>query len=240
MLSTPSATGRRILLVDDDVELTQMLREYLEPDNYQIQLAHTGAHAYPLLQRHDFDITLLDLMLPDANGLDLLKFLRARSHKPAIMFTAHGSEIDRVLGLEFGADDYLAKPFSPRELKARIQAVLRRFGPRPDDTRSRVLSVGPLALDPATGHTRLDAEDIVLTGAEQRVLEILMRSAGQMVPREQIGQYALGRVPGPYDRSLDTHVSSLRKKLRLDAAGTPLIIRSLRGQGYVLASQAPL
>ena len=196
-------TARRILLIDDDAELAQMLREYLEPAHFQLALAHTCEQGLHLASQQDFDLLLLDLMLPDGNGLDLLKQYRQRSRRPVIMFTAHGGETDRVLGLEFGADDYLTKPFSPRELKARITAVLRRFDeiPRPP-VRS-----GGRRTEPGPGFrpARLGADEVVLTGAEQRILEILMRTAGQVVARDQIGMYALGRVPDRYDRSIDTH-----------------------------------
>ncbi len=225
---------RRILLIDDDVELAQMLREYLEPGHCQLSLAHSGAQGLALLAQDDYDLILLDLMLPDGNGLDLLKQYRQRSRRPVIMFTAHGGETDRVLGLEFGADDYLAKPFSPRELKARITAVLRRFDEVPEATRP-ALALGTVSLDPASGLLRVGDSEIALTGAEQRILEILMRTPGQVVGRDQIGLYALGRKPDRYDRSIDTHISSLRKKLRTDAGPDTLTIRNLRGLGYVLA-----
>ncbi|NMK44682.1 response regulator transcription factor [Achromobacter sp. Bel] len=232
-----SAVAHRILLIDDDVELAQMLREYLEPNHCLLTLAHTGAQGLALLAQDGYDLVLLDLMLPDGNGLDLLKHYRRRSRRPVIMFTAHGGETDRVLGLEFGADDYLAKPFSPRELKARITAVLRRFEEVPE-AATPSLTLGALTLDPATGRVRLDGEDILLTGAEQRILELLMRAPGQVIAREQIGMYALGRRPERYDRSIDTHISTLRKKLHLDATGDSLSIRNLRGLGYVLAGAA--
>lgn len=232
-----SPATRRILLIDDDVELAQMLREYLEPNHCLLTLAHTGAQGLALLARDDFDLVLLDLMLPDGSGLDLLKHYRQRSRRPVIMFTAHGGETDRVLGLEFGADDYLAKPFSPRELKARITAVQRRFEEVPDAARPS-LTLGALSLDPATGRARVGDEEIALTGAEQRILEILMRAPGQVIGRDQIGLYALGRKPDRYDRSIDTHINALRKKLRLDTGAEALSIRNLRGLGYVLAGGA--
>jgi two-component system response regulator CpxR len=225
---------RRILLIDDDVELAQMLREYLEPGHCQLTLAHSGTQGLALLAQDDYDLVLLDLMLPDGNGLDLLKQYRQRSRRPVIMFTAHGGETDRVLGLEFGADDYLAKPFSPRELKARITAVLRRFEEVPDTARP-ALALGAVSLDAATGVLRMGDSEIPLTGAEQRILEILMRTPGLVVARDQIGLYALGRKPDRYDRSIDTHISSLRKKLRSDGGAETLAIRNLRGLGYVLA-----
>ncbi|MGE8658944.1 MAG: response regulator [Achromobacter sp.] len=233
---TPMAS-RRLLLIDDDVDLALMLREYLEPDHIALTLAHNSAQGLPLAMQDGFDLILLDLMLPDGNGLDLLRHLRRHCRRPVIMFTAHGGETDRVLGLELGADDYLAKPFSPRELKARIGAVLRRFDAKPEPAPPH-LSVGALSLDAASGRARLGGQEVLLTGAEQRILEILMRAPGQVVAREQISLYALGRAADRYDRSIDTHISSLRRKLQLDQAGAAPAIRNLRGRGYVLAGAA--
>lgn len=237
MSISPPLTLRRILLIDDDVDLALMLREYLEPGQIELTLAHNSAKGLPLAMQDCFDLVLLDLMLPDGNGLDLLRRLRQHSRRPVIMFTAHGGETDRVLGLELGADDYLAKPFSPRELKARIGAVLRRFEETPQPAPLE-LSVGALSLDAASGRARLGAQEVLLTGAEQRILEILMRAPGQVVARDQISLYALGRSADRYDRSIDTHISSLRKKLQLDQAGDATAIRNLRGLGYVLAGTA--
>ncbi|CAB3704790.1 Transcriptional regulatory protein CpxR [Achromobacter deleyi] len=228
---------RRILLIDDDVDLALMLREYLDPHHVDLTLAHSSAQGLPLALQDGYDLILLDLMLPDGNGLDLLRRLRQSSRRPVIMFTAHGGETDRVLGLELGADDYLAKPFSPRELKARICAVLRRFEETPEAPAAE-LNVGTLSLDAASGRARLGTQEVLLTGAEQRILEVLMRAPGQVVPREQISLYALGRTADRYDRSIDTHISSLRKKLRLDHADDAPAIRNLRGLGYVLAGSA--
>lgn len=237
MSISPPLTLRRILLIDDDVDLALMLREYLEPGQIELTLAHNSAKGLPLAMQDCFDLVLLDLMLPDGNGLDLLRRLRQHSRRPVIMFTAHGGETDRVLGLELGADDYLAKPFSPRELKARIGAVLRRFEETPQPAPLE-LSVGALSLDAASGRARLGAQEVLLTGAEQRILEILMRAPGQVVARDQISLYALGRSADRYDRSIDTHISSLRRKLQLDQAGDAPAIRNLRGLGYVLAGTA--
>ncbi|WP_061070731.1 MULTISPECIES: response regulator transcription factor [Achromobacter] len=237
MSISPPLTLRRILLIDDDVDLALMLREYLEPGQIELTLAHNSAQGLPLAMQGCFDLILLDLMLPDGNGLDLLRRLRQHSRRPVIMFTAHGGETDRVLGLELGADDYLAKPFSPRELKARIGAVLRRFEETPQPAPLE-LSVGALSLDAASGRARLGAQEVLLTGAEQRILEILMRAPGQVVARDQISLYALGRSADRYDRSIDTHISSLRRKLQLDQAGDAPAIRNLRGLGYVLAGTA--
>ena len=237
MSISPPLTLRRILLIDNDVDLALMLREYLEPGQIELTLAHNSAKGLPLAMQDCFDLVLLDLMLPDGNGLDLLRRLRQHSRRPVIMFTAHGGETDRVLGLELGADDYLAKPFSPRELKARIGAVLRHFEETPQPAPLE-LSVGALSLDAASGRARLGAQEVLLTGAEQRILEILMRAPGQVVARDQISLYALGRSADRYDRSIDTHISSLRKKLQLDQACDAPAIRNLRGLGYVLAGTA--
>lgn len=233
-LRSPDAP-RRILLIDDDVELTQMLREYFEPERWQFSVVHRGADGEALLARDDHDLALLDLMLPDGNGLELLRRHRARSQRPVIMFTAHGDETDRVIGLELGADDYLAKPFSPRELKARIGAVLRRFDTTPDSAPD-TLAIGGLTLHLGSGKVAQANGETSLTGAEARILEMLMRSAGQVVGREPLGQFALGRVPGRYDRSIDTHISSLRRKLGLDGSGSSTAIRNQRGRGYVLVA----
>ncbi len=230
---------RCILLIDDDIELVQMLREYFELDDYRIVAAHTGEQADALIAQGGFDIALLDLMLPDVNGLELLRRLRTRSCQPVIMFTAHGGESDRVKGLDLGADDYLAKPFSPRELKSRIHAVLRRFYAAPQSHSESMIVAGPLSYDPVSGQTVIAGRSVTLTGAEQRILVILMRAYGTVVSRETIGVQALGRQPGPFDRSVETHISSLRRKLGLeqgDEAG--LQVRNLRGQGYILGAQA--
>ncbi|MEI2414716.1 response regulator transcription factor [Orrella sp. JC864] len=232
------ADKRSILLIDDDAELAQMLCEYLAPDDYRVRVAHTGAQADALMAQAPFDIALLDLMLPDVNGLHLLKRLRARWSRPVIMFTAHGGEPDRVQGLELGADDYLAKPFSARELKARIHAVLRRFYAAPHEPAQEMVIAGPLSYDPVSGRTVIAGRSVVLTGAEQRILAVLMRAYGQVVSREAIGLQALGRQPGPFDRSVETHISSLRRKLGLEQGEAGLQVRNLRGQGYVLGAQA--
>ncbi|MFJ4294313.1 response regulator transcription factor [Cupriavidus sp. NPDC089707] len=236
-----NTAAARVLLIDDDIELAQMLREYLEPDHCTVTLAHTREQGEALLARNDYDVALLDLMLPDGNGLDLLRQHRSRSQRPVIMFTAHGDETDRVLGLELGADDYLSKPFSPRELKARMHAVLRRFRAGAEATQPEQdtwLQAGTLRLNAATGVAMHGKIQAMLTGAEQRVLEILLRSAGRVVERAEIGQFALGRAPERFDRSIDTHISALRRKLAIDGITSPLLIRNLRGRGYMLV-QAP-
>lgn len=229
-----SVLRHQLLLIDDDEDMTQMLAEYLSLDRYDVSVAHDGRAADLLLSQRDFDVILLDLMLPGVNGLDILRRYRQRSLRPVIMFSAHGDETDRVLGLEGGADDYLVKPFGPRELKARIQAILRRAAQQSAAPQG-ILTLGPLNHTPATGETCWDDRAVALTGAEQRILALLMRSQERIVSREELGQYALGRAPSAYDRSVETHIYSIRRKLGIDAEASPIVLRNLRGQGYILA-----
>ena len=255
LTSPPPAASRpatlSALLVDDDVAMGQMLAEYLAGEQVRLQVAHDGWQGQALLRGpgHGIDLLLLDVTLPGQNGFDLLKQLRHTSDLPVIMLTARGSEIDRIVGLELGADDYLPKPFHPRELVARMRAVLRRHGePAPaaaaapklglpyDEPAASALRVGALRYHARSLEASCGAAPVRLTGTEARVLEILMRSVGRMIGREQLSQWALGRKLMPHDRSLDTHVSNLRRKLGLNAGadGVPEL-RSVRGQGYLLA-----
>ncbi len=224
------------MIVDANQPASAAISKYLCRASYISKCVSTGAQAIQLLHEQQFDMVLLHAELPDIDGIEVLKHYRSYSTQPVIMFSDGDSEPDRVLGLELGADDYLGRFFSFRELQARIDAILRRSLSSARATAPSALKVGTLSLDPSTGRATLANEEIVLTGAEQRILESLMRCAGRLVERSFIGAFALGQTPGPYDRSLDTHISSLRKKLRLHAAETQLKIRSLRGQGYVLTS----
>jgi two-component system response regulator CpxR len=224
----------RVLLIDGDVALTHVLREHLESAKYRVKIAHTGHEGSMLMAHGPYDIVLLDLMLPDANGLDVLKTLHAATRTPVIMFAAQSSEADRVMGLELGADDFLSKPFSPRELRARIFAVLRRGAVTlQQDNRSQYMHP-PFVLNMAAGQTFVDETEIILTGAEQRLLELLLRGQGRIIPRSQLADYALGR-SGDASRSLETHISSLRRKFLALSSKHELLIRSVRGRGYVLS-----
>jgi two-component system response regulator CpxR len=241
-----------ILIVDDDRELGQMLTEYLTGEGFQVAIVRDGAEALDRLtgrpsdsrstaegslrengEAHPFDLVILDVMLPSLSGFEVLRRLRHSLSVPVIMLTAHGADVDRIVGLELGADDYLSKPFNPRELVARVRAVLRRFSPRDADTPAHPVSVGPLRLDPATFEVTLSGQSVRLTGTELRLLEVLMRAVGQVQSRESLTERVLGRRLTPYDRSIDTHVSNLRRKLGLGENGLPEI-RSIRGAGYVL------
>lgn len=220
-----------VLLVDDDRELTQMLGEYLALESFSVTTAADGSAALALLADSAFDLVVLDVMLPLGNGLDVLRGLRERSITPVIMLTARGEAVDRIVGLELGADDYLAKPFDPRELVARIRAVLRRCMAG-GDLSHRDITVGPVRLNPATLEAFVDGARVRLTGTEFRLLDMLVRGIGQVQSRERLTAQVLGRKLSAYDRSIDTHVSNLRRKL-VDSHGRTLEIRNLRGLGYM-------
>ena len=221
----------RLLIVDDDQELCSMLAEYLGPEGFAVELAGTGTAALDRVARGGLDLVVLDVMLPALSGFEVLRRLRPVSRIPVIMLTARGEEVDRVIGLELGADDYLAKPFSPRELVARIRAVLRRMAAEPQQVPG-VVVWGPLRLDLRARQAAIDGRQLALTAAELRILELLVRADTRTVSREDLMLQALGRRLLPTDRSLDTHVSNLRRKLgRLTDR---IAVQSVRGSGYAL------
>ena len=220
----------RVLIVDDDAELCAMLCEYLGPEGFEPESVGTGTAALERLESASADLVVLDVMLPELSGFEVLRRLRARSRVPVLMLTARGEEVDRVIGLESGADDYLAKPFSPRELIARIRAILRRTGEGVGS--GSALHLGPLRLDLRARRASALGQDLELTGAELRILELLVRADTRTVTREELMSLALGRRLLPTDRSLDTHVSNLRRKLA--RATDRASIRSERGSGYAL------
>jgi two-component system response regulator CpxR len=228
-----------VLIVDDDRELCQMLSEYLSAEHFDVKSVHDGGDALNELQSSAYEILILDVMLPSVGGFDVLRKLGASYATPILMLTARGDDVDRIVGLELGADDYLSKPFNPRELVARIRAILRRASNRsnkgnaPDE-----LTVGPITLNTGTHQAHVGGKLLPLTGAELRVLELLMRSAGQVLSREFMTEQALGRKLVAYDRSIDTHISNLRRKLDLEAATHPEI-KNVRGSGYTITWAAP-
>jgi DNA-binding response OmpR family regulator len=223
-----------ILIVDDDRDLCAMLVEYLGPEGFVTQTAPTGLEGLEQLSNAAVDLVVLDVMLPELSGFEVLRRIRAASRVPVIMLTARGEEVDRVVGLELGADDYLAKPFSPRELVARIRAVLRRT-PAEGAAETGVLSCGPLQLDLRARRARVGEHDLELTAAELRILELLVRADTRTVSREELMLQALGRRLLPTDRSLDTHVSNLRRKLSRYTA--QVSVQSVRGAGYALTAE---
>jgi two-component system response regulator CpxR len=227
-----------LLLVDDDHELTEVMTEYLSLKGFSVDVALDGASALQKLGAAAYDIVVLDVMLPVFSGFDVLERLRRDRSTPVIMLTARGSDIDRIHGLELGADDYLPKPFNPAELAARIRAILRRTTASPD-TLARPLAVGPLQINASGLEARVHGQPLRLTGTEFRLLETLAKAAGQVQSRDQLAEKVLGRKLSAYDRSLDTHVSNLRRKLAQTSAGTGAVdIRSMRGLGYVLIASA--
>jgi two-component system response regulator CpxR len=225
----------RVLIVDDDVELCELVGEYLTPEGFQLEAIHEGPRGLERGLSGEHAIVVLDIMLPGMSGLEVLRKLRARSRVPVLILTARGDDVDRIVGLEIGAVDYLAKPFNPRELLARIRAILRRTQPgAPGASASEKIAVGDVELDVAARVVLRGGEAVELTSVEFSLLEILLRFAGQVVTREQIARDVLGRQFFPYDRSIDMHVSKLRRKLG-DAAGGNERIKTIRGVGYIYA-----
>jgi two-component system response regulator CpxR len=219
----------RLLLIDDDTELCELVGEYLEHEGYEVDAVHDGHEGARRALEQDPALVILDVMLPGLSGFEVLQRIRARSAVPVVMLTARGEEVDRIVGLEMGADDYLPKPFNPRELAARIRAILRRATPSAVD--SSVLSVGDLTLDPGARQVHRGDEEIDLTGLEFTILEILARSSGHVVTRDELYREALGRRPSSFDRSLDVHMSNLRRKLGTLPGGGERI-KTVRGVGY--------
>ncbi len=226
-----SAVGRdtRLLVVDDDAELCRGLVELLYSEGYEADIAHDGESGLTKACSGRHNLIILDIMMPKMNGLEMLRELRPTVTTPVILLTARDTDADRLLGLESGADDYLAKPFNAKELLLRVQAILRRAEP----AASTILVVGPLELDTLNHQARVGDSNLALTGAERRVLEALMRSPGKVLSSEFLTQYALGRPLTPYDRSLHTHIRNLRNKIRPHHTEQP-VIKNIRGAGYVL------
>ncbi|MGA8277207.1 MAG: response regulator transcription factor [Rhodanobacteraceae bacterium] len=222
----------RILLVDDDQELTSLLRDFLVREGFEIALAHDAEAALAALREQAFDALVLDVMMPGRSGLDLLRELRRESAVPVLMLTALGEDIDRILGLELGADDYLPKPCNPRELAARLRAVLRRARGEGSETLTD-LHNGSIWLRAASRSVTIDDEPITLTATEFDLLALLLRETGRVVSKEQISQTVLGRPLGPFDRSIDVHISNLRRKLGNAVDGNSPIT-TIHRSGYLL------
>ena len=223
-----------VLLVEDDSRLAQLTSDYLRRQSFVVTTASRGDRGLEEATRSRFDVILLDVMLPGMGGLEVCRELRRISDVPIIMLTARGEEADRILGLELGADDYLVKPFSPRELVARISALLRRVHGRSGPS-TRPLRVGNLLLDPSAIQASLDGRELLLTAYEFNLLKALAERAGRVLSREQLMEMALGNAEDSFDRSIDVHISRLRQKMG-DDPRRPRWIKTVRGAGYLLST----
>ncbi len=221
-----------ILLIDDDVELCELVSEYLAGEGFDVEVAYDGNAGLTRAQENLHDLVILDVMLPGLTGFEVLRRLRESSSIPVLMLTARGEDVDRIVGLEMGADDYLPKPFNPRELAARMRAVLRRASAEP--AMGDRLSLDDVVVDLGTRTVTVAGEEITLTGVEFSLLETLARSAGTVVSRNELSQAALYRRANAFDRSLDVHISNLRRKLG-PAPGKGERIKTVRGVGYQYA-----
>jgi two-component system response regulator CpxR len=225
----------RVLVIDDDVELCQLVREYLEAEGFTVECVHDGESGLKKAVSGEYLLAVLDVMLPGINGFEVLRRIRANSRLPVLLLTARGEDVDRIVGLEIGADDYLPKPFNPRELVARIRAVLRRtqVGGNGSLSAPDIVCVGDVELDPASRTVRLAGKPVDLTSVEFNLLEVLLREAGRVVPRERLVNAVLSRKFSPFDRSIDMHVSKVRKKL--GDTDNDEHIKTVRGVGYIFA-----
>jgi DNA-binding response OmpR family regulator len=222
----------RVLIVDDDTELCDLLKQYLASEGLTVDAAHDGRRGAELALTGEYALVVLDVMLPGLGGFDVLRLIRTESSIPVVMLTARGDDVDRIVGLELGADDYLPKPFNPRELVARIRAVLRRARSTITAPSGDLLTVGDVEIDRGSREARRGAEQLSLTTAEFDLLDLLLRSAGRVVTRDEIAKAVLGREFTPFDRSIDMHVSNLRKKLGTHGDGLERI-KSVRSVGYL-------
>ena len=221
----------RVLIIDDDVELCRLLAERLSTEDFSIEAIHNGQQGLERALSHDYALVILDLMLPGMKGLDVLRHLRERSTVPVLILTARGEDVDRILGLEIGADDYLPKPFNPRELIARIHAILRRT--HYTKNAAVPLVVDDIRLDSTAREAWINKTQLDLTSVEFSLLETLLHHAGHVVTREHLTEVVLGRKLGPFDRVIDVHISNVRRKLT-HAADAGERIKAVRGSGYLL------
>lgn len=228
--------GKRVLIVDDDNKLRKLLKEYLEGAEFQVLGLADGGSVMKMIAEESPDMVILDIMLPKKSGLELLKEIRQGSRIPVIMLTARGEEADRVIGLELGADDYLPKPFSPRELMARINAVLRRSAPEGKSGKAEdegmLLRVGDLVLNKAKQTLVREGEEIPLSSTEYRILKAMMENPNRVLSRDQLMNLSRGKDFMAFDRSIDVHVSKLRAKLETDSRA-PKYIKTIWGTGYM-------
>ncbi len=222
----------RVLLADDDVELADMLVEYLSQEGFEVDTVYDGKSALDKAINDHYELIILDVMMPELNGFDVLRQLRTHSQVPVLMLTARGEDVDSIVGLEIGADDYLAKPCNPRVLVAHMRAILRRSEPATaTPSMTDTLTIGDLEIQRGARRVLVENQAVTMTSTEYRVLEVLLEEAGRVVSKQDLSERALGRELSPYDRSLDMHVSNLRKKLGPLTNGEERI-QTIRGVGY--------
>lgn len=219
-----------ILIIDDDIELTDLLSQYLQSEGFEVVSVHDGEQGVKKALNQPFDAIVLDVMLPKLNGFEVLKAIREHLQTPVLMLTARGEDIDRIVGLEIGADDYLPKPCNPRELVARLRAILRRTQKTP--THRPIIESNNIVVDCSKRSVTFSGHYLELTNAEFNILEMLIKSPGQAFSKEELTEYALGRKYTAYDRSIDVHISNLRNKLGDNPLGEP-IVKTVRGFGYM-------
>lgn len=240
MESQKELSADRVLVIDDDAELCRLVTRYLVREGFHLDSVNSGVQGVERALSGRYSLIVLDVMMPGMNGFDVLRRIRADSRLPVLMLTAKGDALDRVLGLELGADDYLPKPFNPQELAARIRAILRRAQPEMVDAghaSSVPIVVGDIEMHLSARVVRRREEVLNLTTVEFDLLEVLLRAAGQVVAREKLTRDVLGREFSPFDRSIDTHICNLRKKIGLLDDGTERI-KGVRGMGYLYAVQS--
>lgn len=226
-----------LLIVDDDTELSAMLSEYMEAEGFTVERAFDGKSGEQKALTGQYDAVVLDVMMPELDGFEVLRRIRSESSVPVLMLTAKGDDVDRIVGLEIGADDYLPKPFNPRELLARLRAVLRRSQgtDHPVVQKENIFRIGSLQLISSSRTALVDEQPIDLTSSEFNLLYTLVKQAGHVVSKESLSEQGLGRTLEKYDRSIDMHMSNLRKKMTEHSLGEMII--TVRGQGYQLSDE---
>lgn len=222
--------NNNLLIIDDDSELTDLLTQYLETENFVVDSVHDGVNGVKKALNQNYDAIILDIMLPKLNGFEVLKAIREHLQTPVLMLTARGDDIDKIVGLEIGADDYLPKPCNPRELVARLRAILRRTQKTP--IQRPVIEQNNIHIDCSKRIAMVNHLPLDLTNAEFNILEMLIKSPGQAFSKEELTEYALGRKYTAYDRSIDVHISNLRNKLGDNQKGEP-VLKTVRGFGYM-------
>lgn len=234
-----------ILVIDDDTELCELLSDYLVPEGFEVETVHDGTTGAERVLAGNYDLIVLDVMLPGLNGFDVLRKIRSSSAVPVLMLTARGDDVDRIVGLELGADDYLPKPFNPREMVARIRAIQRRTAPVPGVSgqeatgeKPAAIAVGDIELNPATHSVLCNNTKVELTAVEFSLLHHLLLKAGEVISRDELADNVLGRKLELFDRSIDVHISSIRKKLGRQDNDRERII-SIRGVGYQYLPNEP-